>query len=95
MSEGRCGSGENALRQQMESRSDQGSPRLRSGQALRLSVRFAHLATVRMTKQFFAEAREECKSGVRKIGQCPRCPILDMLCFEGVMQPKGHSLESC
>jgi hypothetical protein len=44
---------------------------------------------------FFAEAREECKSGVRKIGHCPRCPILDMLCFEGVMQPKGHSLESC
>ena len=24
-------------------------------------------------------------------GKCPRCPILDMPCFEGVMQPKGHS----
>jgi len=57
-----------------------------------LGTPVAYLTALRMTPLIRVPGK---RSFTLSAGRCPRCPIMDMPCFEGDVQPKGHSLESC
>jgi len=86
MSEGRCGSGENALRQRMESRSDQGSLGIARGRLLDLfgSLRLPHgaqddkaISSLRRGKNAIVVLR---KSDTVHVVRSWTCCVLKVLC---------------